>query len=486
MRIIVFSIFIFSILTPLVLSQTNSASPEELALCGELPRDEKEEISRREEGEHLSKILPPVSSQNPASWCYAFASAPLLEHHRFLKVMSVKGVHKLSKSEQERFAKEFYLDSANRLSPFEAVYSSNTQLSLLHPDAKNMVGPDREEINLENGGKALDVFWGLQERGYRARSAKQVKFISVDDQNPEAREAMTSLIERYNNNNKDTSPKNSHGNYEVMGCQIDEATFHSPEFKELVRGLGLINQKLEKIAEDKNVKASGTLIRRYGELSAILNNNDPPDFEVPPYTTAILETDNKMEFLERVKKILSKKRPLTMSLCAFDKEFSSLASAYENNGDQCGSHTVNIVGAYYREGKCVVKLRNTWGVDWPEKGAGGHKEVVLQDFLKLQESLSIKRPGNTAWRKMKYGIGWIEAPLDQAPKVYSKIKNSIGIFEGEGSLRPMGAHMLMPYLKDGTLQHPSGDRMIYEGGKVVRFNRQGKLYKLGPDGKFYH
>jgi hypothetical protein len=477
-------LFLLPLLISPVFSQTKSASPEEKALCGEFPKDEKEEVSRREEGEHLSKILPPVSSQNPASWCYAFASAPLIEHHRFLKAMKDKGVDKLTKPEQEKFAKEFYSDLANRLSPFEAVYSSNTQLSLLHPDAKEVQALDREEINLEKGGKVLDVFWGLQERGYRARSAKQVRFVSIDDQDSEARSVMTSLIDRYKKNNEKTS-QDSSSYYEVMGCRIDEDTFHSSEFRELLRGLGLINQKLEKIAQDKNVKASGTLVRSYGDLASLLNNGEAPDFEVPPFTSSTLETDDKMEFLESVRVNLSESRPLSMSLCAFDKEFSSLASAYENTGDECGSHAVNIVGAYYREGKCVVKLRNTWGIDWPEKGAGGHKEVSLQDFLKLQENLSINRPGNSAWRKMKYGIQWIEAPLKEAPKVYSKIKNPIGIFEGEGSLRLIGAQTLRPYLKNGTLQHPSGDRMIYEGGKVVRFNRLGKWYKLGPDGKFY-
>ncbi len=477
--------FLFFFLIPLLkVYGSELTTVEEKTLCGERPKDEREEILRREDGEHLSKILPPVSSQNPASWCFAFASAPLIEHHRFMKIFKEKGIEKLNKVEQEKFAKEFYLDPANRLSPFEAVYSSNTQLSLLHPDEKNIQSFDPDEINLKKGGKVLDVFWGIQERGYRVRSAKQVKFISIDDEDSEAREVITALIDRYKQDGVKPA-KSSNYFYEVMGCRVDATIYNTPEFREFLKSLGLINQKLEKLAEDNQAKTSSTLIRRYGELSSLLNNREGPDFEIPPYTTSILETDDVLEFLKRIKLNLASSKPLSMSLCAFDEEFSSLASSYENSSDQCGPHVVNIVGAYYRGKKCVVKLRNTWGIDWPHKGAGGHKEVSVQDLLKLQERLTINRPGNTAFRKMKYEIEWIDAPFAPAPRVYSNIKSPVGIFEGEGSLRQVSEHSLRPYFKNGTLQHPNGDQLIYVEGRVIRFNRNGIWYKLRADGKFY-
>ena len=49
-----------------------------------------------------------------------------------------------------------------------------------------------------------------------------------------------------------------------------------------------------------------------------------------------------------------------------------------------GNHAVLLVG--YDDGKRAFKLRNSWGVDWPTRGAGGHIDFPYDDVKYLLEA----------------------------------------------------------------------------------------------------
>jgi hypothetical protein len=477
--------FIIAVFFTLFVGQS-WASVEDEALCGRPPQDAKEEEVQREKWSHLSKILPPVTSQNPAGWCYAFSSIPLLEHHRFIEIMKERGIDKKSTVDQMAFAKEFYQDPTNRISPFEAVYSHNFQKSQIHPNAKDVFIPDPDKIDLLVGGDARKVFWGVQERGYALRSIQQVGFTSSDDSGPEAQKIIKGLIERYKKDRPGPTSSGTGDYYEVMGCKVDAEIYNDPDFNEFIRGFGVVNHELMSLAETKQAKNSATSFSSYKELAGLLNKNQTPDIKLPPFTTSFLETDDPIEFLNQIKSSLHDMRPLTMGLCSLDEEFFPASSISDDSGDQCGSHSVSIVGAYYRDGKCVVKLRNSWGTDWPEKDSGGHKEVKVKDLLKLQESMTINKPGNSTIRKNKYAVEWIGPPLGQGDRVFSKFKSgSTGTFQGEGSLKLVTSQGLKPDLKSGLLTLPSGEIVEYENWIIVRFNRGGKWYQRREDGKYY-
>lgn len=482
---------------PLVQAPKVPLTDDEM-LCGDKPKTMDDVSKSLEEGQFLSKLMPPVNSQNPASWCYAFAALPMVEHHLLLDIMKQQGIDKLSQNEQIAFAQDFYTNPANRISPFEGVYSNNLQRSIPSPQSVSEYTPPRADLlDMNEGGQIHSVLSGIQLRSYQIRSQQQVWFTSVDDKDQRAQKTISSLVARYG---KSKAPRSENGSAQlVMGCYVSIEDLSHEGFRDQLRSFNAINEHLGSLVIANDMAPSKHIITNYPALSKHLNENQSPDIQIPPFTNSTIETDDKALYLTSMRNQLQNKRPIGISLCAFDEEFGSKASSNDDRSkDACGAHAVTVTGAYYKNGKCMVNIRNSWGVDWPTPGAGGMKEVTVENYLKLQESYSQKKKTGHSGRSAKYGAEWVDEPINKSGAAsYARFITKEGFFEGIGSKKfggmkdpkkpnsPISQAFWHDYQSGRFTSHDGKEVQEYSNGVVQKLRKDGKWLTRRDDGLYY-
>jgi hypothetical protein len=329
-------------------------------LCGPKPENvEAEKTIELQRKNKLENLMPPVSNQSPASWCYAFAATDAINYNNFLASPITK-------------SNEFYTTD-KMVSPIESV-NAGLKYQTLHHDPPIIIPM---EINTKVGGVSAFVYLGFNADSWKARSLSQISFDSLDERNPKSVAHVKSLIELYKKKPHD----HNSSSYLVAGSYCPAPLFESSKFIEQTKGFEQINDWIYNTAQANELLVNEFTIKNY---KGIADLKGPADLKIAPYLTNRYAGNDKISYLKLLHNTLNPDsgngRPVTISLCAED--IQSASNAFNGTTGNCAGHAVNLVGAYYKNGICVVRIRNSWGVDW---GDHGYKDISVDDLLKTQE-----------------------------------------------------------------------------------------------------
>lgn len=350
---------IFIVVLFLFVQQGQSATQEESeAICGPKPIGQKLENQQINNAKILERTMPPISNQNPASWCYAFVANDALNYHNYLQTNINKG----------RISYSDFYQSQNMISPIESVYSESH-----YKDSNTNPRPTPfARLDMKKGGSTYRCFLGFQGLSYQARSLNQIPFNSLDEHNTQSKRRVADLIKFYSQKNK----KQSLTNYIVAGQSCPEHIYKDQRFKVQIENFEQINSWLSSAASHNNLKVSEYAIDRYEDIAQL---KGAKDISIFPFITHNYASNNKIHYLKKLRETLYPNNragyPVSIGICSVD--INSAASASQTT-DGCGNHAVNIIGAYYENGSCVVRLRNSWGANWNNDG---HISVPLDKYL---------------------------------------------------------------------------------------------------------
>ena len=461
-------------------------------LCGKKPIDaDAELIEEKAAHAQLEDLMPPVANQTPAAWCYAFATADALNYYNFIN-STIKS------------PRDFY-HADKMISPIELVYQGN---KFIH-DHQKVLQSSPVGIDTTEAGTSLSIYLGLNDNGWKVRSLNLMPFESLDDKNPKAIANVQNLIATYEAKN---GKYRGDTTINVIGVSCPEPVYFDPHFKNLTEGFNQINQWLYKNALSTSNLSSDYAIKNYKEVA---DPKGEADINTTPFKTNKYEGTDTNSYLKLLstqipgKNILNA-HPVSISLCSEDLESDKISSPAK-----CRNHTVNIVGAYYKNGKCSVRIRNTWGADW---GDHGHVDLTVDELLASQEKYA--RDNST---DSKYTALWI-TPKTESSKALkiNMLKDNGDRTEGVYKITYNGSYsfhykteQFNQYTKnkmteaqnyplpdnktftgkvidlgDGKIQIDSG--LISKNGKLVeavKYNFSGKIYS-GPikddgGGKFH-
>ncbi|MGB0455144.1 MAG: C1 family peptidase, partial [Bacteriovoracaceae bacterium] len=150
------------------------------------------------------------------------------------------------------------------------------------------------------------------------------------------------------------------------------------------------------------------------------------DIRMDHYVTNKYNGQNQFKFLQLIRSSLYPSKggignPVTVALCS--KSIRSQSSQFGSRNDtQCGNHIVNVVGAYYENGQCKVRIRNSWGNDWEDNG---HISITVSEFLASQELYSKVNKTSDL-----YNATWIKGTHSNSLAASTRDIDDNGYFEG--------------------------------------------------------
>lgn len=408
-------------------------------LCGAKPADKEEEKRREHEARSLERQMPPVRSQTPSEWCYAFVAADSINYHNYVN----SGMK----------AEDFYQDS-RMLSVIDAVGIHNRYL---YPD------PPVDKISTKEGGFTTGLWRGIQEENYSARSRLQVPFHSLDRANERVRNFIRDLADEYDSRDD--------GSIILAGERCPLRLYRQDSFQEKIRELQFINNFLYQMAVENNSLEDEFTVINYQSLA---EKKGRKDIAISPYTINRYRGSDIDRYLSFLRDVLYPKnrpsRPISVPVCS-----ETLISPHERpETDQpCEApHGVNLVGAFYRDGVCMVRLRNTWGADWEDSG---YINLPLATFLLSQMKYS-KGSSNNLFK-----ADWISNPtlpgikdrdITDTDEFIGTIKEEIeDITRRNESVNILKRHDGYRYNKFGALTHifnfDYGDGRTFTGKVIV-------------------
>ncbi|MGB0455078.1 MAG: hypothetical protein ACPGJV_15315, partial [Bacteriovoracaceae bacterium] len=180
----------------------------------------------------LERLMPPVSNQSPASWCYAFAATDALNYHNFLSEYRRSQIQ----------SQDFYNETKNMVSPIDSVAAA----------VRFRNNGKSGTLDVRKGGNSMSVFTGFQESGFKARSSEQVYFNSLDDDSPRTKAIVRNLRSEYRRRNGITSNTGK----TVAGHFCEVGLYNSEKFESEVKSFNTINDWLLGTAKANNFAPS--------------------------------------------------------------------------------------------------------------------------------------------------------------------------------------------------------------------------------------
>lgn len=375
-----------------VTSVRGDSSDLDETLCGPRPPAKMSDAQEKAEQERIYGIqrkLPPVANQHPSSWCYAYSTADLLN---------------------------FYLGSgstpARQVSPLDLVAKERAYLER-HAQGE-VINPGF--VHMDVGGNAMKLLIATQDDP-QVRNIVQVPVDSLDSEPQKARAKVRRLVEEF----EKLGGSKTH-DVLLYDEPCNRAMVETHPLSQNLNGILMVSGKIfDEATKIGAVVADGHAITRYPE---VVKDLGPPAITVPPMVVHQFNSEDPKAVLGKISSVLASKRPLSVGLCAVEIEPKAATG-----GDSCGAHAVTIVGSGYSDGKCYLRIRNSWGQRWQD---GGYMNLTPETFVRSlktsQTALSWitpdTEPGSLQGRRLsmstpKYTFTGltrpkIEGPLDLA------------------------------------------------------------------------
>ena len=357
---------------------------------------------------NIEADMPAIESQSPSGWCYDFTSNDLIDYQFHLKQIQ-SGVQSA-------------YDAAHRISPIDSVF---TDMKRQQKDVNPGATTD-PVINLQEGGVPIYVFSSLQAAG-KVRSLDQVPFTSSDEDTPETRAILKKLIDAYTAAHPDEAKE-----YVILGDILYQNGVY-PEFQTF----SLVNNNLATKAIANGQKTDLSQLENYTTLTADL---PAPDFIVPSFDVHDVNITSSQRFLTLIKNSLAKKQPVSVAICA------NTLQPGTNTDTNCEGHAILLTGAGYVNGACNVRIRNTWGTGWSDKG---YKTMPVGDFMSIAKQTGMLSADFLT--STTNAVGRQEIIKDDET-FFGLIKTSDGGFN----------------FQDGTLSYANGTAYKVTGGRLFR------------------
>lgn len=358
-----FTLFVSSIGFHVEKLNAQDLNAEEAAICGKKPESSEIESKLLEQATLLERNMPPVSNQNPASWCFAIVATDSVNYHNYIQT-------NLQNKTMSR--NQFYNDT-NMISPIDVVYATK-----IYTDLNTTPVPlNQGRLDMKAGSDSTRSFLGIQSLGYKMRSLNQIHFNSLEESNQKSKVRIKALIEEYKKHNKNQDNLI----YTIVGLSCPALLYEDPIFQNQIYGFEQINSWLLKTAELNKLKVSDYVIDNYADISKLKGEKD---IKVYPYITNLYQSSSRLDYLKKLRETLypnngSNGYPVSVDLCNSDIK---LQASVGITNDECDNHAISVVGAYYKNGKCIVRIRNSKGKDW---NTDGHISLPLNKYLKTVE-----------------------------------------------------------------------------------------------------
>ena len=206
----------------------------------------------------------------------------------------------------------------------------------------------------------------------------------------------------------------------------------NPKVSTQLSDLSRLNAGLEKADQDESLSRAFQKISNQKATGNLI--------ELPSFTPHSLETRSELVFLTHLKKQLIAETPIIIGTCT--ENFEPLPIAH------CTPHAVIVVGAQYLKGECTLRVRNSWGPTWRDRG---YTNIKLTEYLKSQ------KPGN------HFQMEWLEK-ADPVEPAHVVIETEAGLPEPGRMKRYEGT----------LLNQTAGFR--FDTGQAV--TAEGKIYQF--------
>lgn len=298
----------------------------------------------------VENIMPPVANQESLRWCYAFVAADLINHHQFLS----------HRAENNGLAPNAFYTPDNMVSALDLVS--------LHNSFRN-----REVLDTSMGGSPYSTLASLRENNYQTRSFSTLPIVGTHG----LLHDLTAKLMEVNSQIEEELAQGTSPSEELL----DQLICYSSQLGELtsteLRSLERINQKIYQFVMKKEWIATNTAFKNYKE--AIETVAGPPDLAISPFLLNTYTGNDPLSFFTVLAETLHPRnagfgRPVQIGICQNDLVQKIGA---------CEAHSVSIVGAYWRDGKCQVKIRDSQGMEWGDSTSPGHFLVDISRFLEI-------------------------------------------------------------------------------------------------------
>lgn len=369
----------------LMLSGVASVQAYEENVCGERPHAMVEK-ELREEARFIEVLMPPIQDQSLAEWCYGFVTADMVNFHNFVNYhLHYRG------DPDDAMTPDQYFNERRLLSPVDAVgaHVTHQQSNATYP----IGATERGRISTREGGNQATSLRGLQELGFRGRSEAQLPFHTLKDNSDHVSAFIEELLEEFGAGNRSYSHY-----YKIGGVRCPVAICDQPRFRKRLESLRVINPQLY-----ADARRSGDLLNDYSlsNYQALVSaRHGPRDLKIAPFKVMTYLGSDRARAAQMIQQALYPEdgigRPISVSVCA-----NSIEPDYTD--EPCGSHALLLTGAYYENGVCTVRLRNSWGEDWGDQGYLSMALTELFEMLEYQSRFSQRRD--------RYHFTWIEDSL---------------------------------------------------------------------------
>jgi hypothetical protein len=294
----------------------------------------------------LQPDLPPIDDQKMAPWCVSFDVKAMLEY---------------------QYHRDHPADN----------YA--TRFSVVDINTRDFSRPNDfgRTPNFTGGATPLDLLDGVQKTGALFREADR-----PFDPNVFSSGALVAELSRYYQAELPFDQK------AALQCRDT-----NPEFQQLEREFGSLLELLHQASglEDFVDRAMQTK----PPLADPKPGATPVTLEPPPAYRQFM-AKNGDQYAQELKQRLAEKEPVAVPVCGTQlQELPGLGGGgpvppAERN--LCGPHRLLVVGMKTVNGKCMVKLRNSWGKEWPAgdlrtstaaAGKEGYGMISLDDLLRI-------------------------------------------------------------------------------------------------------
>jgi hypothetical protein len=164
---------------------------------------------------------------------------------------------------------------------------------------------------------------------------------------------------------------------------------------------------------------------------------------VPPFNINMITTKTADQYIEEVQKNLHAKRPMIATICGYQllqtPGLEAETPVPENLRNQCGGHSIVVIGMQPINGTCKIHIRNSWGQGWPASSHGGNAWISIQDFLKMQTqdgpslvTISSRLPGEPIKNSFdRPNWSYVGPTVASQPNGRGRLTSNHTIFEGQ-------------------------------------------------------
>lgn len=327
-------------------SSFSYALTDDELLCGVRQDSAFEQIKLN----RIQQRMPLVRDQAPADWCAVFSAEPMISYFNLLS-----------------YEKNGFTGTP------EQFYAGKGRPSLidLRAQATNFL-EEKDSVDFTDGQVFASILYAFQKNQFRIRSEKSLEFLSTKEKNQQVAELAEKILKKYADPKAPDTYIFEFGQKEIevqmSGDKVDQA---GVEVREAIASFEFVSPQLYEAARRSGSLKSNSEVSPY---QAAVKNIES-DYQSYPFSVKGFMTSNMNSYFKKVKEVLAGGYgvPLQAPVCGSDLDGSGT----------CYPHSVLIVGHGWVGDQCMIKVRNSWGRNWPNKKGDGTQNLTVEQWKNM-------------------------------------------------------------------------------------------------------